>query len=422
LLAHWRLTRLHQPQLFWDSGAYTEEARQAFSLDQFFYPKPIFVSVVMRVIGTDPGRIVTFQQWLSVVSWLVFAAAIVSSLQTTRARIVALVGVAIVALDPFRLGYSAAVLSESINDSILALLAAGVLLLCSRELIRARTAMLAATTAVAACWMLTRDTNAVITLVAIPVGLLLWRPSPRRYVRELVALGFAVAVAVFVLWSTSVSPGVTHLTFQGDWPEEFRARMTYSMMNNIVDRVLPDPDAREFFIAHGLPEASTKVVPDQREQIIVDPALAAVRHWIAKDARRVWMIWLLSTPGTRIRDQWEHGWQMLGAADDEHVLYMPKHWRNRGMSSAFRRLLSNHTLLALLLLALPGLMYFGRRHRLTSLVPAMIAGGWLASMASLYGDSAEIGRHCYGSGQVVVLGLLLALLLCVDSSRRTAVS
>jgi len=415
--AHWLLTRHQEPHLFWDSSAYIEEAQQAFSLDQFFYPKPIFVSIVIRVIGRDVSHIVAFQQWLSVCAWLCFTVVLVASLKTTRARILALVAGAIIVLDPFRLGYGSALLSESINDSELALLGAALVWLCSRDHIRWRTAGILGTTILATCWMLTRDTNAVVTLVAIPVALLLWRPSPRLHVRELVALGAAAIVAVFVLWSTNVSPGMTDLTFQKGWPADFRARMTYSTMDNVVDRVLPDPAARQFFVEHGLPETGPLVGPTGHERIIIDPALAPLRHWIATDARRVWIAWLVSTPLQRIEDQWEHGWQLLGVANDEHSINKPKHWAKHDLF-AIRQLSSNHAVVGLLLIALPALLYVGRRHRLMRMILPMIAGGWLGSLAAMYGDSDEIGRHCYGSGQLVVLGLVMALVVGVEISAR----
>ena len=419
VLAHWLLTRAQDPHVFWDTSAYLEEAKQPFSLGQFFYPKPIFVSLVLRVIGTDASRIASFQQWLSVVSWLCFTGVLMASLETTRARVVALIAGAIVVLDPFRLGYGSAILSESINDSELALLAAALVLLCSRERIRGRTPWIVATTLLATCWMLTRDTNAVVTLIGIPIALVLWRPSPRGHVRELVALGFAAVVAVFVLWSTNVRPGNTNLTFQSGWPEELRARVTYSMMNNLVDRVEPDPAARQFFVEHGLPQTELLIGPwaEVDGRILFDPALAAVRHWISTDARHVWLLWLLSSPWQRIEDQWEHGWQLLGVANDEHATYKPKHWAKHQLF-AIRRLSSMHAVVGLLLLALPGLLYVSRRHRLMRMIPPMIVGGWFASLAAMYGDSAEIGRHCYGSGQLIVLGLVMALVVGVEISAR----
>lgn len=419
VLAHWLLTHAQEPHVFWDSSAYIEEAQQAFSLDQLFYPKPIFVSLVLRVIGTEPGHLATFQQWLSVLSWLCFTGVLVASLKSTRARVVALVAGAIVALDPFRLGYGSAILSESINDSELALLGAALVLLCSREQLRWRTSWIVGTAVLATCWMLTRDTNAVATLVGIPVALLLWRPSPRRHVRELVALGFVAVVAVFVLWSTNVSPGTTNLTVQRIWPEELRARVTYSMIDNLIDRVLPDPAAHQFFVEHGLPETGPLVGPAGRVQMAGDPALEPVRHWVATNARRVWVLWLLSTPGQRIADQWQHGWELLGVANDEHRTNKPKHWAQHGLF-AIRQLSTTHAVVGLLVILLPGLLYAGRRHRMMRLIAAMIAGGWLASLAAMYGDSDEIGRHCYGSGQLVVLGLVMAFVVCVDeiSARR----
>ncbi len=419
-IAHWRLTRLQEPRVFWDSSAYLEEAQQPFSLNQFFYPKSIFTSLVFRVIGTDTDRIVAFQQWASVLSWLCFTAVLASSMITTRARVLALLAGAIFTLDPYRLGYGAAILSESINDSLLGLLTACLVLLSSRDRLPSRTLWLAGTTVLAACWMLTRDTNAVVALVGLGGGLLLWRPSPRAHVRELLACGVAAGVAVFVLWSTNVRPGTTHLTFQGDWPAEFRARTTYSMMNNLFDRVLPDREATQFFVDHGLPQRDALASLQDRERIITEPAFGPARTWVSTEARRVWFLWLLSTPKARLQDQWNHASQLMGIANDEHLLYMPQGWGKRGLFPRIRRLTSTRAVLVFLVLALPAFVYLARRHRLIPMILPMIVGGWVGSLAALYGDSAEVGRHCYGSGQQIILGLVMALVVCVDIGRRSS--
>ena len=88
----------------------------------------------------------------------------------------------------------------------------------------------------------------------------------------------------------------------------------------------------------------------------------------------------------------------MGVPADEHVMYMPKGSAGRGLFPRIRRLTSTRRFLSLLLLALPVIVYSARRHRLISVIVPMIVAGWVGSLAAMYGDSAEVGRHCYGSG------------------------
>ena len=411
-LAHAALVRDQQPTTYWDSSAYTEEARQPLAWAQLYYPKPILPSLLYRVVGTDPYQIAELHEWLSFAAWAAFGIALVASFRTRRARIVAGAIAVCLVLDPMRLGYCDDILSESIDDSLLALLVAALLgALALRG--RARTAAWAAAAVVATCWLLARDTNAVVMLVALALVVGWRRRALLGRHLELAAIAGFAAVSVFVLWSTTVRPPPTGLTFQHDWPDDFTARITYSMMNNVVDRVLVDPDALQFFVAHGLPQADALAQLPERAPIIFDPKYGEARHWIATSAKGVWLSYLAHHPIDRLTDQVSHFWQLAGVADEQRSLYSPR--RMRGAWRRVRALMSNHAVVLGLLVLAPLGAWLARRHRLVPPAIAMVIAGWLGSIAALYGDSAEVARHCYGSGQLVVLGLALVLLCALES-------
>src|SRR5262249_55240523 len=149
-----------------------------------------------------------------------------------------------------RLGYTNAVLSESINDSLMALGIACAIALTAQRYV-ARRVLVAAFTCVVVLWMFARDTNAVVALCGVVIL------NARR-----VPIGYRIAsiavagVAVFVLWSTTVTPPPTRLTFHGGWQPELTARGAPSTLNTIFDLVLPDPAARAYFEQRGLPQAN----------------------------------------------------------------------------------------------------------------------------------------------------------------------
>jgi hypothetical protein len=224
-----------------------------------------------------------------------------------------------------------------------------------------------------------------------------------------------IAVAGVVLWSTNVIPSPTPFSVQQWFPVEATARGTYAKINNLVDRILPDPEARGFFEAHGLPQAERIARAESRYAIIYDPELAPARRWLVSEGQGVYLRWLLARPLERLADQVEQAWILLGA--EQQQLYMPDGWVGRERSRAVRWSLgvtsSKTVLLALLALA-PIALWRARRHAGGRLALCLIASGWLGSAAAFYADTSEPGRHCYGSGQQIAFGLFLAGLAWLD--------
>lgn len=423
------LVHRQAPREFYDTPAFFEAAQKPWSIDQLFYPKPVLTSVIYRLLDGDRAAIVRFQAGVAFVAWAAVTAALWALLRRPAARGAAVAVVALFVLAPFRIGYADALLSESINDSLLALcLAAGLGLLAvrahvGREPLRARATLglgllLAA---LLAAWMLARDTNAVVMLAAIGLGAALWPRALWRSRWGVAALAALAAVAIFVMWSTTVTPAPTELSVQRWFPADFTARGSYAKMNNVVDRILPDPEARAYFEARGLPMADRLAALENRHDIIYLPQLVPARVWIATESQGVYLRWLLAHPLERLAEQVESAWLLLGVDDQQG--YMPEGWigRFRPARWVLGVTASKPALLVLLALS-PLALWLARRHPGSRAALVLIASGWIGSAAAFYADTSEPGRHCYGSGQQIVFGLFLAGLIWLEhgaSKRRT---
>ncbi len=417
LIAQRILLAGQQIRWFWDSEAYLEQARQPFDWSQIYYPKPILPSLVYRLCGVDQGWIVMLQEWLSLFTWLVFGAALLAWFRSPRARLACGIAVVLLVLDPFRIGFCDVLLSESLNDSLMALLLASLLVAFARTgAVRAWATAAAAVIGIA--WLFARDTNAVVAIVAIATALIVWRGALLRRYAVIAIMAVVAATSVFVLSTTTVVPAPTHLSFQSIMPPDFTARMTYSMMDNLVSRVLPDREAREFFVAHGLPQVDKLVAIDpehgrNRQAIYRDPAFDPARIWIETSFRSVWIEWLALHPLARVGDQLRHAGELLGVAKDDYLGYMPVGWHTRGAFGKKLQLASYDVVVLLVLLFVPAL-YRRRREPLGKLAICLVVSGWVGGLSAFYGDSAEVGRHCYGAGQQVFVAIVLVLLLAIE--------
>jgi hypothetical protein len=404
-------TTRQQPRLFWDSNAYLETARQPFALAQLFYPKPLFVPMVYRWIGDDVYRIATVQEIVVVVAWTALAWAWVPSLRTTRARLVAAFVVLLFVTDATRIGYCDVILSEAIDDALVALLAAAIILMAS---LGPRPWLLALATIVSLAWVSTRDTNAVIAVIACALVAVGWRRTLLRRPLAIAALVTVIGASVFELYSATVEPPPTHLTFQIGWPADFTMRTSYSALNNVADRVLPDPDARAFFVARGLPQVDELVQVHDRARIFADAHYEPARRWIERSAMTTWLSYVAHHP-IATTDLLVSDYKTLLGAGVANGGYLPdgaiRSWNKlRGLTA------NGFVLVALAALAVLA-WWRARGTTLARVAGVVIASGLAGSVAAYLGDSAEVGRHCYGSGQQVALGLVLVCVAALDRAR-----
>jgi len=425
--------RFVQPKLFVDSIVYIQTAAQHASLQHLFYPKPIVVPAIYRGLGADPSAIAQFQFYFMLASWSAFGVVLLAAVRRLSVRVAIVIMTFAFVLTPYRIGFTASILSESINESLAMLIITigFVLALAARwKPGRRRTIacwLLAMFTAVLAlAWIMSRDTNAITALVATLVAALLWRLH--RRVREapwaVVLAALVVIGSVFAIWTATVRPRApTQLTTHINFPPELTARATFPLINNIMIRVVPDHDARAYFADHGLPladelaEHTDQWVEDDRG-VLTDPHFEPARQWMVAHGTSTYARWLLRHPITRATE--------IGAEMREILVpqtlkgYMPKGWLYGWgwLRRPIRNITNNEVIVLLLALALPFVMRRPRAHIVTGVALVLIVSGLIGAIAAYYGDAFEISRHCYGAGQQIVLGLFLAPLGWFDRRSR----
>ncbi|MBZ0233772.1 MAG: hypothetical protein K8M05_15700, partial [Deltaproteobacteria bacterium] len=115
---------LTAPQATWtdvDSQVFLEIAAQPAAVDHLGYPKPWTAPAAYRLVDAEPGRIVTLQRELAFFAWTVLGVALVVLQRRTATRVAAALVALVLLVAPARVGFTGAILSESIADSLLAL-------------------------------------------------------------------------------------------------------------------------------------------------------------------------------------------------------------------------------------------------------------------------------------------------------------
>lgn len=424
-------TRDHTPSVFTDSGVFLEIAAQPFSIDHLFYPKPLLVPALYRLVDADPWRIVGMQQEFAFWSWLALGLALYAVLERWPARIAGLAVALVFLFAPVRLGWTGAVLSESFNDSLMALSIAalialgGVLTRMPRETeqqatLRQMVALIGIgglTTALIA-WLLARDTNAVTLIAAAPVAVVLaWSGGRGWRWAASGAAAVALLAGVAVLWTAQVElPRAMGITLYDSWSPEMRPRGQYPMANNIFVRVLPDPEARAYFVARGMPMADAldplrepPWVPEWNwdTRLLRDAEWAPFRDWLVADGTRTYVGWLARHPLDRVAEVSGDLGEIFKPAIVD--FYMPGGWDRPVWSPT-------ESTVVLLIIALAGFasLWRPRRHLLAALALCLVWSGAIGVLAGYYGDGIEIERHTYGSAQQVLLGLALATVASLE--------
>ena len=421
------LTSSQAPRTYWDTEAYFQIARRGWSTAMWFSSKPPALPALFGSLDCDPTRIASVQRALCLVCWLAFGAALTLSVRTHLLRCLALLLTASLLLEPTRMGWTSGALSESVDDSLMALLLALCMLVnvSSRlqSLTRRRQALGAlggALAAVGVVFVFCRDTNALIALVAVACAAVLWRRKLVRWRRSygwIFVLLVISAASITDLASAQVvgSP----LPFQDGWDTELTARAAYPLVNNILVRVLPDPEARAYFEDRGLEmqELEPYASPPHIEAYLASHQPGSTsHHWIASHGSLTFLTFLIRHPLQRIGELAADGWTVL--APDLHA-YMPDGWSRRAFGHPvlawFRGLTASRgAIIVIGILALSlGLLRL-RTDPMRQLGYCIVISGIVGGVASYYGDAIELPRHCYGAGQQVVTGAWLIFVASAD--------
>ncbi|MDA0302140.1 MAG: hypothetical protein O2822_06390, partial [Chloroflexi bacterium] len=321
-------------------------------------------------------------------------------------------------LAPLRLGWAGVVLSESLNDSLMAVLIALAVLLVtlpsrlapgSRRTLTIR-GLIAALAILGLGWVLARDTNAITVLVAVPVATATWAFRAGIDRRAVVATSAALLVTAGALWTAQVVPRQpTGLTLTRGWDASATPRARIPVFNNLFIRILPDAEARAWFAARGMPlsppiialQAPPGAAPwawDRRA--LADPAFAPLRAWVGRDGTFTYLRWLAIRPLHRVDEIVRDAGGLLAPRDLD--FYMPAGWARERVPVT-----TNAALILALLVAAPFASRHVRRSGAISVAWCLVISGSVSAVAAYYGDAIEISRHAYGAGQQVVVGLAI---------------
>ncbi len=420
-----RLTAAQQPRTFYDSGTYFQIAERPISLALFELAKPPTVPLVYRAADRDAATIESWQRPVCFVAWLLLALAAVAALRHVAARGVAVVVILGMALAPARLGWTAVALSESLDDSLLALAVALILAIVAamrlpeRRRGPVRAALSVALVVALVAWVFARDTNALAVVAAIACAAAMWWPQIRTGQARwaLLPVLLALIAALFDLTSARGAPAEP-LGFQTGWAPALTSRTAFPAVNNLLLRVMPDVDGRAFFADHGLPLAQVEpfATPPRNDDFVhADPARADAQQWIADHGTTTYASWLAHDPAERASELW-HARTMFVAPDVHR--YMPVGWvhpdDDHPILTAARRLTTSRWVLLAMLAVAPLALFRPRADPRAGLALCLLAGGAVAALASFYGDALEPDRHCYGASQLLVLGLVVALVARLD--------
>lgn len=377
------------PYVDYDTQIFEQVARQPLGVDLLFQAKPLIVPLIYRAADNNHQAIAIIQGALSLVAWTALGVALVSALRRRWVRIAAIVVAVAFVLAPVRMGFTASLMTESIDDSLMALLAAAAICVLQRRRFAVPAAVL-----VGAIWLFTRDTNAAVAIVAAGVAMLLWR----RW-----ALAGVLVAAAFASW-TATRPHAL-LAYQDNWYARFSPRTAYPLVDNLALRVFPDDDLPADFATFGVRDGSQEL---NVERIVrAGPEHRATQDWIVDHGLATYAGWWLHHPFARLGELID--WRIV---DGPLNRYMPQGWSRSTWLP--RRLTTSHLVLLVLIVASPFLLRRPRKHPLRGLALCMLASGLAGLVVAYYGDAAEVTRHCYGSGQQIALALFVALLAWLD--------
>lgn len=371
------------------------DSRDYLATPHLLGAKPPLTPLVYLLLARNYGLIAFVQAAFGALAWGVLA--------LTGRRIVGGVGgwfafaaILFLSVSAQVATWDVVLLSESFSLSLMALLIAAGLLLAERWETRRFVAFIV----IAACWMLSRDTNAYIVLVLglgalICIGLWL---VPRR------AVWFAVPMLI--------------MGALGVWSIDAASRWTVPFFHVTTNRILPNPEAKRYFVAHGMP-VTPALQPSSRgdDAFRHDPDLASFRRWVDERGQSTYAGYLADQPG----------WVLRKSFTQDAALVAPLvHAFNSRYHPPFGWV-SQHTvaqprpwvlLTALVILALAAYPVQRRRRRVVGgmqVAIAIIALYPFSVVLTWVGDTFEIERHQFPAtiamliaGALLVGGLLTA--------------
>jgi hypothetical protein len=393
---------------FPDSSSFLHVARLGpFSLHFWFGERPIMTPMLLWLVGRNIRLAVLAQTaiYLAVAWWTVVS--LRSIARSTVARGVGtLLVLAVFVRGPFAF-WSTDILSESLNISFGIATITGWLLAVDRRRTRDVKIAWACTWA----WLLTRDSNVMLTVVFIVVPALAasrwWRaatPEVRRRMRT------GAIVSVLLCAYIVVAQGVSH-------------RNQTPALDVIGQQVLPDHELTAFYVSWGMPlddavrERTGRNSFDDSSKMLTEPALAPLRDWARGRGQTVQLASMVRFAPKFVPALWRKIGDVVGTTNDGYDLFGVNHRLPTSFTFGLGGPTTQHQLevwLGITVAALIGLAS-SRRHRrhAFALTLALLAAG-ADVYVGWFGDSLERQRHSVGGVPRVAVLIAIVITLIVD--------
>ena len=391
------------PIVFPDSFSFIEIAHRGFLSPHFWFgERPLLTPFILRSVGGGVREFVLFQTLLYFMAAALLCYTSLRILKSHIAQAMSVICIFAVVIQSRYALWNTHVLSESLSMST-SLLTISAWLWYSH--VRTNRSMaLAWITSV--LWMLARDSNAATTLfivvcvIAVPRIL---RPRTARPLNKSFRLG-ALAILLIGVFS-----------YVG---QNISGRNDNPVMNNIGQRVLPDPQLLDWYEGRGMPvsdsllERTGKNAFDDQWKMLTELDLEQFREW-SRDSGQMWQM----VSFIRFAPHWIN--QSLGELDSElaydnhdYDVFDTAEKLPDGSWLGIGGPQSELALLIWLLLALISLSLIWRsQNRIrASVLTVLLLSSFVDYTVSWVGDSVEVNRHLVGCffRTSIILGVVLA--------------
>jgi len=394
------------PPLQPDSVDYLRAASLPLAHARFWtYFKPWGLPLLYKLLPGANDVATAVQFAIATVAWLVLAVTVAGTLRRPPLRVAGLCAVLGFALTPLVAEWDGQLLTESLSNSLTALVVAAAIAFVRRPAPLPLALLVLASFAAA----MTRDANGYLALlVLVPLGLAVAARGRAR-------LGLALAAAVVLVFALAV------------WSYNVR-RWRGPMQDVIAERILPVPGALAYFRARGMP-----VRPGLGAQLIDNrvpptkfddaPGLAYFRPWFHAHARRTYLGYLLTHPDVSLGKPLR-GLDFLLAPSRAPPYgldyFRPEGYRDPLPRLAVRALYPQHgwAVAAALAAALAAAAAFWRAGLAGPvwLVPALLSAAAVPLAVVVYaGDAIGVDRHSLVVGIAARLGVIVLALLAADA-------
>ncbi|HEY5657113.1 MAG TPA: hypothetical protein VIY27_04940 [Myxococcota bacterium] len=394
----------------------TTGSQPALSLAFYTGGRPFSVPLLHKLAGWNEPAVILFQSLLSVACWFGLALALALELPGVRAQLACAALVCLFSLTTPINQWDPVIRSESVFFSSLALVLALTLVGVRRAtagrlgapfvLAWALACLLFAGSRESATYFLDLLWLALAAALAAarPIG-----PRARPHAAALLALALLASVLAFSHWTTARS-----------------LRWHTPLVNVLLQRILPDDEARELWVArYALPQPSslapyvgrsawdpTENGQEIRQRLLRDPAFAADQSWLMERGMRSYqryLAWDALLPSLAA------AFDALGAhANDANMGFAQGAGRTlwaRAATLVLYPMLPAGGLLCLGVIAFSGAVALYRpRARRLALCTAFLALSAVAqSFVNYHGDADDVRRHMAVCGLLLRLALLFML-------------